>query len=176
MPAYVTVMDTWAAVFVVWAIALVAVSDSVRFGVALVWAAAATMSGMTIMFVASLLNLRKLSPGFRRLAEGEDDPSMPPSGAPYSPPSGQPAVSGLKGRVRTHRWPMSLGQQHHLAMVSYRDRPPRGVWLYNEGESLVGGLEPEGGLGECHQVRKPAIPSVTHLPEPIVESMYRHGT
>lgn len=40
------------------------------------------MSGMAIMFVASLLNLRKLTPGFRRLAEGEHDPRIPPVWCP----------------------------------------------------------------------------------------------
>ncbi|MDZ7778056.1 MAG: hypothetical protein U5L09_21790 [Bacteroidales bacterium] len=40
------------------------------------------MLGMMIMFGASVINLRKLSPGFKRLAAGEKDPKIPPVWCP----------------------------------------------------------------------------------------------
>jgi hypothetical protein len=39
--------------------------------------AACTFAGMAIMFVASLLNLRKMKAGFRELAEGNPAPAIP---------------------------------------------------------------------------------------------------
>ncbi|MFN3372169.1 MAG: hypothetical protein ACK44M_01230 [Chloroflexus sp.] len=51
---------------------------SLSFLLALFWSTLAVMSGMAIMFVASMLNLRKLAAGFRRLAEGQTDPQIPP--------------------------------------------------------------------------------------------------
>lgn len=77
VPSYLKVIATWVIVSIVWAAVLVAATDSLRFGMALVFAAVATMSGMMIMFGASLLNLRTLSPGFQRLAQGADDPRIP---------------------------------------------------------------------------------------------------
>jgi len=78
LPAYSTVMSAGGIVSVASAAALVVVTDSRLFSVALVWAAATTMAGMAIMFVAGVINLRKLAPGFRRLAEGERNASIPP--------------------------------------------------------------------------------------------------
>jgi hypothetical protein len=48
----------------------------------LIWAAITSMLGMMIMFGASVVNLRKLSPGFKRLAAGEKDPKIPPVWCP----------------------------------------------------------------------------------------------
>lgn len=47
-----------------------------------VFAAVAVMFGMAIMFAASALNLRKLRPGFERLADGATDPDIPPVWCP----------------------------------------------------------------------------------------------
>lgn len=82
IPAYLTVMSAWAVVSVGLAGLLVLLTGSLSFPVALAWAAATAMSGMGIMFVASIINLRKLAPGFRRLAEGEPDPRIPPVWCP----------------------------------------------------------------------------------------------
>lgn len=82
LPAYATVMSTWAIVTVASAVTLVLVTGSLSMVTALVWAAATAMAGMAIMFVASVLNLRKLTPGFQRLAAGERDPQIPPVWCP----------------------------------------------------------------------------------------------
>lgn len=49
---------------------------------ALLWSALAVMAGMAIMFVASVINLRKMREGFERLAKGEQDPAIPPVWCP----------------------------------------------------------------------------------------------
>lgn len=106
VPSYLKVMGTWVVVFLVWAVVLVAATDSLQFGIALIWAAAATMSGVAIMFGASLLNLRKLSPGFQRLAQGEDDPSIPPVWCPVLTAATNAAVelaSSVHERDETQR-------------------------------------------------------------------------
>lgn len=77
VPAYFAVMGAWAVVTILSAVTLLYTFDSMSSVRALVWAAVTTMAGMAIMFVASLINLRKLSPGFRRLAEGQSDPKIP---------------------------------------------------------------------------------------------------
>lgn len=82
IPAYFSIMIAWAIVSVVSAVTLVILTGSLSMVVALVWAAATTMSGMVIMFAASAINLRKLAPGFRRLARGEGDPQIPPVWCP----------------------------------------------------------------------------------------------
>ncbi len=82
MPAYITVMSVWCIVSFTSAGLLAFIFDSVSFWIALVWAAITAMLGMSIMFVASIVNLRKLTPGFRRLAAGETDPKIPPVWCP----------------------------------------------------------------------------------------------
>lgn len=81
--AYGAVLLAWVAV----AAAIAAAADLLVsgsptlvgwFAVALV----AVMGGMAIMFVSSLINLRKLRPGFERLARGERDPEIPPVWCP----------------------------------------------------------------------------------------------
>ena len=42
----------------------------------------AVMGGMGIMFVSSLINLRKLRPAFARMAHGEPDVAIPPVWCP----------------------------------------------------------------------------------------------
>ena len=78
IPAYAVVMLLWAGFTVVLAIVLRAVTDSpVGWATALVFAAVAVMLGMSVMFAASAVNLRKLRPGFERLANGAADPAIP---------------------------------------------------------------------------------------------------
>ena len=78
MPAYLKVMATWAVFATTMAAALGRLSGgSISRPARLAWSAAAVMSGMAIMFGASALNLRKLRPGFERLADGAQDPGIP---------------------------------------------------------------------------------------------------
>ena len=77
IPAYFAVMGSWAVITVASATTLVTVSDPLSFVKALVWAAATTMAGMAIMFGTSVINLRKLVPGFQRLAEGQRELQIP---------------------------------------------------------------------------------------------------
>ncbi len=82
IPAYLTVLAAWAIVSVISGAVLVELADSVLFWVALAWSAITTMAGMAIMFIASLINLRKMQSGFLRLARGESDPKIPPVWCP----------------------------------------------------------------------------------------------
>ncbi|MFN2308623.1 MAG: hypothetical protein ABR553_02650 [Gammaproteobacteria bacterium] len=82
IPAYLTMMSAWATVAVIAAFGLTAVVPGLPMLTAVIWAGASVMSGMGIMFVASAINLRKLGPGFRRLAEGQRDPQIPPVWCP----------------------------------------------------------------------------------------------
>jgi hypothetical protein len=82
IPAYFAVMAAWAVITGASAAALVTMGDPLSLVKALVWAAATTMAGMAIMFGASVINLRKLVPGFRRLAEGRREPQIPPVWCP----------------------------------------------------------------------------------------------
>ena len=61
--AYATVMGVWALVSLGSATVLNAIG-ALRFRSALVWSAVTTLLGMGIMFVASLINLTKLRPGY----------------------------------------------------------------------------------------------------------------
>jgi hypothetical protein len=84
IPAYFTVI----VVFVVIATLIAggtyfAVQAGASVGFTLVLTAfVGVMAGMIIMFGASLLNLRKLRPGFERLARGDVDPEIPPVWCP----------------------------------------------------------------------------------------------
>lgn len=81
LPAY-GVVGSWLAVSAALAGVLRWLSDSsIPWWTALGFAAAA-MLGMMVMFVASAVNLRKLRPGFERLARGERDPAIPPMWCP----------------------------------------------------------------------------------------------
>jgi len=76
--AYAVVMLLWAGSSVVLAIVLrAAAAGSVGWSTALGFSAVAVMLGMSIMFGASVVNLRKLRPGFERLANGASDPAIP---------------------------------------------------------------------------------------------------
>lgn len=78
IPAYVVVMSLWAGFSVVLAVILREMTNgSVTWITALIFCAVAVMLGMLIMFGASAVNLRKLRPGFARLADGAADPGIP---------------------------------------------------------------------------------------------------
>ena len=83
LPAYVTVVTLWLVVSGLIAIFLhVASGSAVEYGPAAVWSLVSVMCGMSIMFGASAVNLRKLRPGFERLAAGASDPEIPPVWCP----------------------------------------------------------------------------------------------
>lgn len=82
VPAYLAVLLAWVLISCCSAALLSTIVNSISFIVALIWALPSVMAGMAIMFVASVLNLRKLTPGFRRLAEGQQDPGIPPVWCP----------------------------------------------------------------------------------------------
>jgi hypothetical protein len=76
-------MLLWGGASAVLALLLTTVTaDAVGWVTALVFAGLAVMSGMAIMFGASTVNLRKLRPGFERLAAGARDPAIPPVWCP----------------------------------------------------------------------------------------------
>lgn len=105
--AYLAVLAAWVAVSVViTGVASVAMTDRRSFVTLLVTVLVAVMSGMAIMFVSSLINLRKLRPGFERLASGERDPEIPPVWCPVLTSATQAAkqlahhVAAAQGRNR----------------------------------------------------------------------------
>lgn len=76
--AYFAVLAAWVAVSAaVTGIAGAVVTDRPSFLRLFVTALVAAMGGMAIMFISSLINLRKLRPGLERLARGEPDPEIP---------------------------------------------------------------------------------------------------
>ena len=82
IPAYIIVLSVWFLLSIVSAGVLVFLTNQISFGLAILWAAITVMFGMGIMFGASMINLRKLTPGFKRLASGEKDPQIPPVWCP----------------------------------------------------------------------------------------------
>ena len=82
IPAYLVVMLAWVVISILSAFSIRLVAENIVFWKAIILAAVTTMAGMSIMFVASLINLRKLAPGFRRLAEGDLNPEIPPVWCP----------------------------------------------------------------------------------------------
>jgi len=83
LPAYAAVMLLWVGVSCLLALLLRVVTvGAVGWPAGLAFAGVAVMSGMAIMFGTSLVNLRKLRPGFERLARGERDPAVPPVWCP----------------------------------------------------------------------------------------------
>ena len=83
LPAYATMMSLWLGASVVIALLLRNMAaGAVGWFVALPVAALGVLSGMLIMFGASAVNLRKLRPGFERLAGGDKDPAIPPVWCP----------------------------------------------------------------------------------------------
>lgn len=49
-----------------------------QFLYSIIWSAFMVLLGMSIMFIACLINLIKLKKGFKRLEQGYDDPDIPP--------------------------------------------------------------------------------------------------
>jgi hypothetical protein len=103
--AYLAVLAAWAVVSAVVAgIASTAIAGRPSFMGFFVTALVAVMGGMGIMFVSSLINLRKLRPGFERLARGEADPEIPPVWCPVLTSAAQAArqlaqhVAATQGR------------------------------------------------------------------------------
>ena len=82
IPAYLTVMGVWVAISLISATTLSILINNESYLILVIWAAITTMLGMGIMFGASAINLRKLTPGFKRLAAGEKDPQIPPVWCP----------------------------------------------------------------------------------------------
>lgn len=82
IPSYIVVMSIWFAFSIISATLLHYYAESISFWTAFLWAAISVMAGMCIMFGASLINLRKLEKGFKRLAAGEKDPKIPPVWCP----------------------------------------------------------------------------------------------
>ncbi|MDZ7740857.1 MAG: hypothetical protein U5Q03_03685 [Bacteroidota bacterium] len=83
IPSYLAVMLVWVLISVISSFLLYQLASGVSYWVLLIWAAITTMLGMMIMFGASVINLRKLSPGFKRLAAGEKNPTYHRYGVRY---------------------------------------------------------------------------------------------
>ncbi len=78
IPAYAVVMSIWIIISLISAFLMRHVSGgTIGWTAALVLGFSTVMAGMLIMFGASAVNLRKLRPGFERLAAGEKDPRIP---------------------------------------------------------------------------------------------------
>jgi len=109
LPAYAVVMMLWAGFSVVLALVLRAVTEgAVGWVSALVFCAVAVMLGMSIMFGASAVNLRKLRPGFGRLADGASDPAIPRVWCPVLTMATRAAVE-LNEKVREGKRPAGNG-------------------------------------------------------------------
>jgi len=99
--AYLAVLAAWVAVSAVVAwVVTAAVTDRLSLLGHFVMALVAVMGGMGIMFVSSLINLRKLRPGFERLARGEAEPEIPPVWCPVLTSAAQ-AVRQLAHQIAT---------------------------------------------------------------------------
>lgn len=83
LPAYLTVMSLWLGISVIIAVVIMVTSGAaLGWKAAFLWSLISVMAGMGIMFGASAINLRKLRPGFERLAEGQKDPDIAPVWCP----------------------------------------------------------------------------------------------
>lgn len=102
IPAYLTVMLAWVVISLLSALSLQLFAESVTFWKAIIWAALTTMAGMAIMFVASVIHLRKLAPGFRRLAEGNPNPEIPPVWCPVLTAATNAALELAASQAKKH--------------------------------------------------------------------------
>jgi hypothetical protein len=101
LPACAAIMLLWIGVSCLLGLLLrVVTAGAVGWSAALAFAGMAVMSGMAIMFGASAVNLRKLRPGFERLARGERDPAVPPVWCPVLTMATRAAVE-LTEKVHT---------------------------------------------------------------------------
>jgi len=83
LPAYLAVLSMWFVVSILMAVLLhMASGNALGLFTAVAWSFISVMLGMAIMFGASAVNLRKLRPGFERLAAGAPDPEIPPVWCP----------------------------------------------------------------------------------------------
>ncbi len=98
IPSYLAVMLVWLVISVISSFLLYQFVSGVYYWVLLIWAAITTMLGMMIMFGASVINLRKLSPGFKRLAAGEKDPNIPPVWCPVLTAATNAAMELAEGK------------------------------------------------------------------------------
>ncbi|MGD9629369.1 MAG: hypothetical protein AB7V18_09000 [Pyrinomonadaceae bacterium] len=98
VPAYLTIGMVW--MFISLSIGwLLTTLLPLAFSHAFLVVAMTVMLGMAIMFVASVFNLRKLGPGFRRLARGERDPQIPPVWCPVLTAATRAAVELSEKKV-----------------------------------------------------------------------------
>jgi len=101
LPAYSKVIAAWAIISAAMAFVLGKLTDdSVSWRTRLAFSSIVVVLGMSIMFVASALNLRKLRPGFERLAQGAQDPQIPPVWCPVLTTATRAAVK-LSERMAT---------------------------------------------------------------------------
>ncbi|MEX2608409.1 MAG: hypothetical protein WEA24_00570 [Gemmatimonadota bacterium] len=100
LPAYAVVMGSWLLISFALAVGLRWLTDAaLAWPAALGFAAIAVMLGMSIMFVASAVNLRKLRPGFERLADGAVDPGIPAVWCPVLTMATRSAVEFREGHT-----------------------------------------------------------------------------
>ena len=77
-PAYAAVLGLWIVLSLLIAAGILStLGRQIAWGPAIIWSLVSVMAGMGIMFGASAVNLRKLRPGFERLAAGAEDPEIP---------------------------------------------------------------------------------------------------
>lgn len=79
--AYTVILMVWAFISLVCAF-IVHSLFILPYIYALIWCAVMVLSGMSIMFIASLINLIKLRKGFKRLEQGYSNPDIPPVWCP----------------------------------------------------------------------------------------------
>jgi len=79
--AYITIMFVWTIISIISSY-IINRMFLLPFLSALIWCAIMVLLGMSIMFIASLINLLKLRKGFKRLEQGYDDPDIPPVWCP----------------------------------------------------------------------------------------------
>lgn len=79
--AYTIILMVWAIISIVCAY-IVYSMFTLPYISALIWCVVLVLFGMSIMFVASLINLIKLRKGFKRLEQGYSNPEIPPVWCP----------------------------------------------------------------------------------------------
>jgi hypothetical protein len=83
IPGYLAVMGLWVVISILIAIVITFVGNTAMdWKKAIGWSLVSVMAGMGIMFAASAVNLRKLRPGFDRLALGQKNPDIAPVWCP----------------------------------------------------------------------------------------------
>lgn len=104
LKAYVLVMLLWAGVSLILTVVLTRFTDrALDPTAAFVFCTVSVLLGMAIMFGASVHNVRKLRPGFARLAAGECDPQIPPVWCPVLTMATRAAVDLSRNLHVQHR-------------------------------------------------------------------------